>query len=96
PNSTEYLSALGAAISKAIEKGMQEGLSAGITHGAEGTFGSTHDAAATLSTTFVSASTIPPISTDDYEVAHADGQGGAGVDDETATVDEMNLFVSNA
>ncbi|GJY23578.1 hypothetical protein Tco_0397236 [Tanacetum coccineum] len=35
-NSTEYLSALGAAIGKAVEKGMQEGLSAGITHGAEG------------------------------------------------------------
>ncbi|GJS45514.1 putative gypsy type transposase [Tanacetum coccineum] len=35
-NSTEYLSALGAAIGKAIEKGMQEGLSAGITHGIEG------------------------------------------------------------
>nr|GEZ07562.1 putative transposase (putative), gypsy type [Tanacetum cinerariifolium] len=35
-NSTEYLSALGAAISKAVEKGMHEGLSTGITHGAEG------------------------------------------------------------
>nr|GEZ72507.1 hypothetical protein [Tanacetum cinerariifolium] len=35
-NSTEYLSALGVAISKAVEKGMQEGLSARITHGAEG------------------------------------------------------------
>ncbi|GJZ05074.1 hypothetical protein Tco_0538349 [Tanacetum coccineum] len=35
-NSTEYLSALGAAIGKAIEKGMQEGLSAGITHGIKG------------------------------------------------------------
>ncbi|GJR96781.1 hypothetical protein Tco_0268955 [Tanacetum coccineum] len=35
-NSTEYVSALGAAIGKAIEKGMQEGLSAGITHGIEG------------------------------------------------------------
>nr|GEV17279.1 hypothetical protein [Tanacetum cinerariifolium] len=35
-NSTEYLSALRAAIGKAIEKGMQEGLSAGITHGAGG------------------------------------------------------------
>ncbi|GJR93894.1 hypothetical protein Tco_0266068 [Tanacetum coccineum] len=35
-NSTEYLSALGAAIGKAVEKGMQEGLYAGITHGAEG------------------------------------------------------------
>ncbi|GKF98676.1 hypothetical protein Tco_0297459 [Tanacetum coccineum] len=35
-NSTEYLSALGAAIGKAVEKGMQKGLYAGITHGAEG------------------------------------------------------------
>ncbi|GJV38123.1 hypothetical protein Tco_1410600 [Tanacetum coccineum] len=35
-NSTEYLSALGAAIGKAVEKGMQEGLSAGITHEIEG------------------------------------------------------------
>nr|GEX30382.1 hypothetical protein [Tanacetum cinerariifolium] len=35
-NSTEYMSALGAAISKAVEKGMQEGLFAGITHGVEG------------------------------------------------------------
>ncbi|GJX78756.1 hypothetical protein Tco_0326905, partial [Tanacetum coccineum] len=35
-NSTEYLSALGAAICKAVEKGMQDGLYAGITHGAEG------------------------------------------------------------
>nr|GEV23894.1 hypothetical protein [Tanacetum cinerariifolium] len=35
-NSTEYLSALGAAITRAVEKGMQEGLAAGITHGAEG------------------------------------------------------------
>nr|GEW66555.1 hypothetical protein [Tanacetum cinerariifolium] len=44
----------------------------------KGTSGSTHDAATTLSITFVSAGTISPISTDDYEVAHADGQGGAG------------------
>ncbi|GJW47700.1 hypothetical protein Tco_0079346 [Tanacetum coccineum] len=35
-NSTEYLSALGAAIGKAVEKGMQDGLSAEITHGTEG------------------------------------------------------------
>ncbi|GKE46268.1 hypothetical protein Tco_1477526 [Tanacetum coccineum] len=35
-NSTEYLSALGAAIGKAVEKGMQDGLSAGITYGTEG------------------------------------------------------------
>nr|GEW54458.1 reverse transcriptase domain-containing protein [Tanacetum cinerariifolium] len=35
-NSSEYLSALGAAIGKAIEKGMQDGLATGITHGKEG------------------------------------------------------------
>nr|GEY44981.1 (-)-germacrene D synthase [Tanacetum cinerariifolium] len=155
-NSTEYMSALGAAISKAVEKGMQEGLSVGITHGAEGrkladvaaynpsaeadylsalqclqnvnfsliaelksnkdasvdtimnllrlddtpaeslrivfvplseplsaaalegtegTSGSAHDTTTALPVTFVFASTIPPISTDDYEVAHADGTG---------------------
>nr|GEU72623.1 putative transposase (putative), gypsy type [Tanacetum cinerariifolium] len=69
--------------------------SAAALEGMEGTFGSTHDAAATLSITFVSTSTILPISTDDYEVAHADGQGGASVGDETTAVDDMNLFVSN-
>ncbi|GJQ96260.1 hypothetical protein Tco_0007399, partial [Tanacetum coccineum] len=35
-NSSEYLSALRAAISRAIEKGMQDGLAAGIEHGAHG------------------------------------------------------------
>nr|GEV13158.1 putative transposase (putative), gypsy type [Tanacetum cinerariifolium] len=162
-NSTEYMSALGAAISKSVEKGMHEGLSSRITHGAEGrkladvaaynpsaeadylpalqrlqnvnfslitelksnkdasvdtimnllrlddalaerlgltesqphanqlmvpihhsldqrvvgtegTSGSAHDTTATLSVTLVSARTIPPISTDDYDVTHADGQ----------------------
>nr|GEU33829.1 hypothetical protein [Tanacetum cinerariifolium] len=71
-------------------------LSAIALEGMKGTSGSTPGVVATLSTTFVSASTIPPISTDDYEVANADGQGGARVDDETAADDDMNLFVSNA
>nr|GEV55388.1 hypothetical protein [Tanacetum cinerariifolium] len=75
---------------------LSEPLSDVALEGIEGTYGSTHDAAATLSTTFVFASTTPPISTDDYEVAHADGQGGASVGDETAAFDDMNLFVSNA
>ncbi|GJU84706.1 hypothetical protein Tco_1292252 [Tanacetum coccineum] len=35
-NSSEYLTALGAAISRAIEKGMQDGLTARIDHGREG------------------------------------------------------------
>nr|GEY55971.1 transposase (putative), gypsy type [Tanacetum cinerariifolium] len=75
---------------------LSEPLSATALEGMEGTFGSTPDVVATLSTTFVFASTIPPISTNDYEVAHADGQGDARVDDETAADDDMNLFVSNA
>nr|GEW58607.1 hypothetical protein [Tanacetum cinerariifolium] len=36
--------------------------------------------------------TISPISTDDYEVAHADGQEGASVDGETAAVENINSF----
>nr|GFC49739.1 hypothetical protein [Tanacetum cinerariifolium] len=75
---------------------LSEPLSVAALEGMEGTSGFTHDAAATLSTTFISISTISPISTDDYEVAHADGQGGASVGNENATVDDMNLFVSNA
>nr|GFC58973.1 hypothetical protein [Tanacetum cinerariifolium] len=74
---------------------LSEPLSVTDLEGMEGTSDSTRDVAATLSATFVSTSTIPPISTDDYEFAHADGQGGASVDDETAVVDDMNLFVSN-
>nr|GEW63028.1 nonaspanin [Tanacetum cinerariifolium] len=74
---------------------LSEPLSAAALEGMEGTSDSTHDVVTTLSTTFVFASTIPPISTDDYEVAHADSQGGASVDDETAAIDDMNLFVSN-
>nr|GEX95523.1 hypothetical protein [Tanacetum cinerariifolium] len=75
---------------------LSEPLSAAALEGMEGTSGSTPDVAATLSTTLVSASTIPPISTDDYEVAHAESQCVARVDDETVADDEMNLFVSNA
>nr|GEW97046.1 hypothetical protein [Tanacetum cinerariifolium] len=50
-------------------------LSVAALEGTKGTSGSTHDTTTTLSVTFASASTIPPISTDEYEVAHADGQG---------------------
>ncbi|GKC40202.1 hypothetical protein Tco_1052586, partial [Tanacetum coccineum] len=35
-NSTEYIEALGIALSRAIEKGMQDGLAAGIEHGQAG------------------------------------------------------------
>nr|GEZ79936.1 hypothetical protein [Tanacetum cinerariifolium] len=48
----------------------------------EGTSGAAPDTTIALSVTSVSASTIPPISTDDYEFAHTDGQEGtrAGVE----------------
>nr|GEY72492.1 hypothetical protein [Tanacetum cinerariifolium] len=126
-NSTEYMSALGAAITKAVEKGMQEGLSAGITHDTEdrkladvAVYNPSAEAdylkirenfashVSALRDIFVPLSgplsaaalegTIPPISTDDYEVAHADGQEGASVDGETAADENINPFsgVSNA
>nr|GEV71406.1 hypothetical protein [Tanacetum cinerariifolium] len=205
-NSTEYLSALGAAIGKAIEKGMQEGLSAGITHGTgvrtltdiaaynpsaeadylfalqrlqsvnflliaelkanmdasvephvdqlmvpihhspdqrvvgvsdlslsldvsssrvrrikenianhvsalrdvfvplsvslsvialegmKGTSGAAPDITTTLSVTSVSTSTIPPISTDDYEIVHTEGEEGAGADIEAVADEDANPF----
>nr|GEV39883.1 hypothetical protein [Tanacetum cinerariifolium] len=83
-NSTEYLSTLRAAIGKAIEKGMQDGVSAGITHGVEGTkstlnvIPATVDTTMALSITSVSASLIPPISTDDYEITYAEGEKSVG------------------
>nr|GEU46363.1 beta-tubulin [Tanacetum cinerariifolium] len=133
-NSSEYLTALGAAISRAIEKGMQDGIAAGIDHGREGRSltvsqgrnvediinllrleGPLADApgmgdlqpdieqlkvpiyrskdqnligeastsasvlAATITTTtlsaiFASASSIPPVTVDDYEIVRADDQ----------------------
>nr|GEW21916.1 hypothetical protein [Tanacetum cinerariifolium] len=40
----------------------------------------TVDTTTALSVTFVTASLIPPISTDDYEIAHAEGRESAGAD----------------
>nr|GEY27012.1 hypothetical protein [Tanacetum cinerariifolium] len=173
-NSTEYLSALGAAIGKAIKKGMQKGLSPGITHGAgsvnfpliaklktnkdasvevimnllrledalaeklglvesqphvdqlmvhihyssnqrvvalrgnfvplskplsamdlegaEGTSGAAPDTTTALSVTSIYVSTIPPISTDDYEIAHTKGGEGAVADVEAVADEGEDLF----
>nr|GEW34185.1 hypothetical protein [Tanacetum cinerariifolium] len=68
-------------------------LSTAALVGKEGTSGSAHDTTTALSVTFVSAGTIPHISTDDYEVAHADGQEGASVDGETATHENIDPFL---
>nr|GEX41520.1 nonaspanin [Tanacetum cinerariifolium] len=76
---------------------LSEPLFAVPLEGTEGTFSSTHDTITALSVTFVFACTILHISTDDYEVAHADGQEGASVDGETVHVENINPFcdVSN-
>ncbi|GJR19154.1 hypothetical protein Tco_0967681 [Tanacetum coccineum] len=70
--------------------------------GTEGTSGTAPDTITALSVTFVSASSIPPISTDDYEVVHADGQEGVGADgqavdgnaDPFPNVDDAELNIS--
>nr|GEX57007.1 reverse transcriptase domain-containing protein [Tanacetum cinerariifolium] len=64
----DYLTALGVAISCAIDKGMQS---------AQRTSGSVPTAAVTttaLSITFAYASSVPPISTDNYEIVGVYGQ----------------------
>ncbi|GKD50776.1 hypothetical protein Tco_1279752 [Tanacetum coccineum] len=48
-----------------------------------------------LFVTLASASTIPPISMDDYEIAHAKDQGNAGADvDPFPNVDDAELIIS--
>nr|GEY52933.1 reverse transcriptase domain-containing protein [Tanacetum cinerariifolium] len=70
--------------------------------GTKGTYDTAADTITALSTTFVSASSIPPISTDDYEVMRLDGQEGAGTEsqaiadgngDPFANVDDVDLNV---
>nr|GEV31008.1 hypothetical protein [Tanacetum cinerariifolium] len=80
--SQEYLTALGSAINRAIEKGMQDGLSAGIDHekagrSAASTSGSVPVAVVAttaLFTTFTFASSVPPVTTDNYDIVNVDGQ----------------------
>nr|GEV43376.1 hypothetical protein [Tanacetum cinerariifolium] len=59
---------------------LSEPLSAMVLEGTKGTFGAAPDTTTTLSVTSISASTIPPISTDDYEIAHTEGGEGAVAD----------------
>ncbi|GJX47509.1 hypothetical protein Tco_0272699 [Tanacetum coccineum] len=56
-----------------------EHLSSAALEGMEGTSGTALETTTALSITFASTSSIPPISTDDYDV-HADGQEGTGAD----------------
>ncbi|GKC19582.1 hypothetical protein Tco_1021732 [Tanacetum coccineum] len=69
-----------------------EPLSVVALEGTKGTFGTALDTTTALSVTFVLASSIPPISTDDYEVVHADGQEGAGADGEAVADENVDRF----
>ncbi|GJR05685.1 hypothetical protein Tco_0528669 [Tanacetum coccineum] len=75
-----------------------EPLSVTALTGTEGTsdvMPATADTTTALSVTFASASSIPPIFTDDYEVVHADGQEGASAgDDPFPNVDDAELNIS--
>ncbi|GJY51442.1 hypothetical protein Tco_0442289 [Tanacetum coccineum] len=72
-----------------------EPLSAAALEGTAGTSSVAPDITTALSVTLASASTIPPISMDDYEIAHAEDHGNAGADvDPFPNVDEAELIIS--
>ncbi|GJZ99867.1 hypothetical protein Tco_0672418 [Tanacetum coccineum] len=60
--------------------------------GTKGTSGTAPDTTTSLSTTYASASSIPPISTDDYVVVHADNQESTGADGQTCVGVVVNPF----
>nr|GEZ44860.1 hypothetical protein [Tanacetum cinerariifolium] len=71
---------------------LSEPLSAMALEGTKCTSGAAPDTTTALSVTFVSASTIPPISTDDYEFAHTDGQEGTRAGVETVADESVVHF----
>ncbi|GJW02464.1 hypothetical protein Tco_1561320 [Tanacetum coccineum] len=72
-----------------------EPLSSVTLEGTEGTSGTVPETTTALSVTFAPVSSIPPISMDDYEIAHADDQGNAGADvDPFLNVDDAELIIS--
>ncbi|GKB26401.1 hypothetical protein Tco_0865802 [Tanacetum coccineum] len=68
-----------------------EPLSSAALEGMEGTSGTVPETTMALSVTFASTSSIPPISTDDYDV-YADGQEGTGADGQTDADVDVNPF----
>ncbi|GJY42711.1 hypothetical protein Tco_0430924 [Tanacetum coccineum] len=71
-----------------------EPLSSVVFKGTYGTSGTDPDTTTTLSVTFAFVSSIPPISKDDYEVVHADGQEGIGADaNPFSNVDDAKLNI---
>ncbi|GJW38238.1 hypothetical protein Tco_0064083 [Tanacetum coccineum] len=71
-----------------------EPLSIAALEGTAGTSGTVPDTTTALSVTFASTSTIPPISTDDYEIVHTDGQEGTDADGQTSIGADTNPFPS--
>nr|GEY88834.1 hypothetical protein [Tanacetum cinerariifolium] len=68
---------------------LSEPLSAMAFEGMEGTFDAAPDTTTALSVTSVFASTILPISTHNYEIAHTEGEEGVGAD---VLLNPMNLY----
>ncbi|GJT53664.1 hypothetical protein Tco_0988718 [Tanacetum coccineum] len=64
------------------------------TEGTEGTSDTALDTTTALFVTFASASSILPISTDDYEVVHVDGQEGAGADGQDVANENADPFLN--
>ncbi|GKG51644.1 hypothetical protein Tco_0544282, partial [Tanacetum coccineum] len=63
--------------------------------GTGGTSSVAPDTTTALSVTLASASTILPVSMDDYEITHAEDQGNAGADvDPFPNVDDAELIIS--
>ncbi|GKD63276.1 hypothetical protein Tco_1305384, partial [Tanacetum coccineum] len=69
-----------------------ESLSSSVLEGTEGTSGTAPETTTALSITFASTSSIPLISTYDYDVVHADGQEGTGADGQTGACTDVNPF----
>ncbi|GJY58748.1 hypothetical protein Tco_0458640 [Tanacetum coccineum] len=80
------------ALSLSLDVSNSRPLSAVTLEGTEGTPGAAPDTTTALSVTFISLSAIPPISTDDYEVAYADGQESAGADCQAVVDENVNHF----
>ncbi|GJT94229.1 hypothetical protein Tco_1083074 [Tanacetum coccineum] len=70
-----------------------ESLSSAALEGMGGTSGTALETTTALSITFSSTSSIPPISTDDYDV-HADGQEGTGADGQAGAGAYVNPFLN--
>ncbi|GJW44593.1 hypothetical protein Tco_0073392 [Tanacetum coccineum] len=73
---------------------LAEPLSIAALEGTAGTSGTAPGTTTALSVTFASTSTIPPISTDDYEIVHTDDQEGTDADGQTGTGADANPFPS--